>query len=79
LVAELGIKVTVIAEPKLTSLYFRNGSSDKEYRAWIEVTEDGYVVNVAYGRRGASLATGTKTSSPVGYGKAVAIFEKLIA
>ena len=44
----MGIKLTAIAEPKSTSLYFRNGSSDKEYRGWIEAKEDGYVVNFAY-------------------------------
>ena len=71
--------MTVIAEAKSISLYFRNGSSDKEYRAWIEAKDDGYVVNFAYGRRGAALTTGTKTSSPVEYAKAAVILEKLIA
>lgn len=65
-------------ELKSASLYFTNGSSDKEYHANIEASGDGYVVNFRYGRRGASLSTGTKTQTPVDYDKAVAIFDKLV-
>lgn len=61
------------------TLYFTNGSSDKEYRAWIEAAEGGYSVNFAYGRRGSALTTGTKTTSPVTREKAVVIFDKLVA
>jgi len=60
-------------------LYFRNGSSDKEYRVWIEAKDDGWVVNFAYGRRGASLSTGTKTSTPVEYAAALKVFDKLVS
>jgi bifunctional non-homologous end joining protein LigD len=69
------------AEPRSTSLYFRQGGSDKEYHARLEAAEDGsgYVVTFQYGRRGAALTTGTKTSTPVTYEKAVAIFDKLVA
>jgi len=65
-------------DTKSASLYFKNGSSDKEYHANIEASGDGFVVNFRYGRRGASLTTGTKTQAPVAYDKAVAIFDKLI-
>lgn len=65
-------------ELKSASLYFTNGSSDKEYHANIEASGDGYAVNFRYGRRGASLSTGTKTQTPVDYDKAVAIFDKLV-
>ena len=61
------------------SLYFRQGSSDKEYHASVEAEGDGYVVNFAYGRRGSTLQTGTKTSAPVDMGTATTIFAKLIA
>jgi bifunctional non-homologous end joining protein LigD len=65
-------------ELKSASLYFTNGSSDKEYHANIEASGDGYTVNFRYGRRGTSLTTGTKTQTPVDYDKAVAIFDKLV-
>ena len=60
------------------SLYYREGSSDKVYQAAIEPAGDLFVVNFAYGRRGATLATGTKTSSPVNYDAAKQIFAKLV-
>ena len=60
------------------SLYYRQGSSDKIYQASINPQESGYVVNFAFGRRGASLQIGTKTPSPVSYAAAKDIFEKLI-
>ena len=65
-------------ECKATSLYYREGSSDKEYHVRLEAKDDGYVVNIAYGRRGSTLSTGTKTSSPVYYDAALMIFEKLV-
>lgn len=65
-------------EMKSVSLYYSAGSSDKEYRVWTEVKDDGVVVHFAYGRRGAALTTGTKTKAPVEYGAAVAILEKLV-
>jgi bifunctional non-homologous end joining protein LigD len=61
------------------SLYYRDGSSDKVYQAAIEPKEGGYVVNFAYGRRGSTLTSGTKTSTPVGRLDAEKIFERLVA
>lgn len=61
------------------SLYFRAGSSDKEYHARIAKSGGGYVVNVEYGRRGSSLSTGTKTKSPVDYAAALRVFQKLVS
>lgn len=61
------------------ALYFRESGSDKEYHACIEAKANGYVVNFAYGRRGAALSTGTKTSSPTTLEAATKIYEKLIA
>ena len=70
--------MTTATDLKTASLYFTNGSSDKEYHARIEEKDGGFVVNFAYGRRGASLTTGTKTQTPVAYDKALAIFDKLV-
>jgi bifunctional non-homologous end joining protein LigD len=61
-----------------TTLYYRDGRSDKVYRAAIEARDGGYVVNFAYGRRGSTLATGTKTSSPVYFAAARMIYDKLV-
>jgi bifunctional non-homologous end joining protein LigD len=59
-------------------LEFREGSSDKVYRAGIEEADGGFVVNFAFGRRGTTLNTGTKTARPVPYGDAAGIYEKLV-
>jgi bifunctional non-homologous end joining protein LigD len=60
------------------TLYYREGSSDKVYQAAIEPKGNQFVVNFAYGRRGASMTTGTKTSSPVDYDTAKKIHTKLV-
>jgi len=59
-------------------LEYREGTSDKVYRAAIEKTNSGFVVNFAYGRRGSTLNTGTKTTQPVPYDEAADIYEKLV-
>ena len=59
-------------------LWCHEGRSDKIYCVTVEESGGGYVVNFAYGRRGAALNTGTKTSSPVSYAEAVAIYLKLV-
>ena len=65
-------------ECKSTSLYYREGSSDKEYHVRLEAKDNGFVVNIAFGRRGSTLSTGTKTSAPVYYDAAMMIFDKLV-
>ena len=61
------------------TLYFRQGSSDKVYQAGIEPADGGYVVRFAYGRRGTTLQTGTKTSTPVSHEEARRIYDTLVA
>ncbi len=60
-------------------LYYRDGSSDKEYHVAINQAAGGFTVTFAYGRRGTALAAGTKTTSPVPLEKAQQIYDKLIA
>jgi len=61
------------------ALYYQEGSSDKVYQAAIEPAGSRFVVNFAYGRRGTTLTTGTKTSSPVDYAAAKKIYTKLVS
>jgi len=67
-------------EPALKSitLYYREGASDKVYQASIHPKDGGYVVTFAFGRRGSTLSTGMKTSTPVDYETAQRVFNRLI-
>ncbi len=61
------------------TLYFKQGSSDKIYKASLEEADgDYFVVNFAYGRRGATLKTGTKTKKAVDYDSAKKIYDTLV-
>jgi len=60
------------------SLYFCEGNSDKEYHVEIVEKNGNYIVLCAWGRRGGTLQTGTKTQEPVPLEKAKAIFDKLV-
>ena len=60
------------------TLYYRQGSSDKVYQASIEPKGEGFIVTFAYGRRGGTLNTGTKTDGPVEYTQAKKIYDKLV-
>ncbi len=70
----------VLSPPQTESitLYYREGSSDKVYQAAIEPQGEGFVVNIAYGRRGSTMSSGTKTQIPVDYDKAKNIYDKLV-
>ena len=68
----------VMEAQESVTLYYREGSSDKVYQASIETMGDEFVVHFAYGRRGSTLTTGTKTSLPVPYDTARKIFTKLV-
>lgn len=64
---------------KQTTLYFRDGSSDKVYEVDLcEVGDNRYVVNFRYGRRGAALKEGAKTVSPVAKAQAERVFDDLV-
>jgi bifunctional non-homologous end joining protein LigD len=69
-----------LEQPKLENitLYYREGSSDKVYQCQIEAAGERFVVNFAYGRRGSTMNTGTKTNVPVDYDSAKRIFDKLV-
>jgi bifunctional non-homologous end joining protein LigD len=69
-----------LTEPKLenTTLYYRAGSSDKVYQCQIEPAGERFVVTFAYGRRGSTLNTGTKTNVPVDYDNARRLFHQLV-
>jgi len=61
-----------------SSLYFQQGSSDKEYHAQIIKESEGYLVLFQYGRTGSALKPGVKTLEPVSLEEAIKIWEKLI-
>lgn len=61
-----------------TTLYYREGSSDKVYQVTLEPAGERFAVNFAYGRRGSTLSTGTKTNVPVDHARATAIFGQLV-
>lgn len=61
------------------SLYYKDARSDKEYHVQLEAEGNGYVVKFQYGRRGSSLQSGTKTSSPVPYAKAKKVYDGIVS
>lgn len=65
-------------KPESTSLFYREGSSDKVYNASLESKGKGWIVNFSYGRRGGGLNTGTKTDNPIPFEKAKLVYDKLI-
>ena len=71
-------KMHSFAEGGEVSLYFQQGSSDKEYHIQLEEVDGGYVVNFQYGRRGSALKSGTKTVEPVSLPEAQKIYDKLL-
>ena len=60
------------------TLYFKQGTSDKVYKASLEEINGQYLVNFAFGRSGSTLKTGTKTQTPIAYEKAKKIYDKLV-
>lgn len=65
---------------KRTSLVFQEGRSDKVYEVDLcEVREGGFVVNFRYGRRGASMKEGSKTTRAVPLAEAEKVFADLVS
>lgn len=60
------------------TLYFREGASDKVYQVSLEPAGEGCLVNFAYGRRGSTLSTGTKTNGPIPFDEAKSIYDRLV-
>ena len=65
------------ANTTTASLHYREGNSDKVYQAAIESKDDGFIVTYAYGRRGNTLTTGTKTDVLVPLTTATRLFDKV--
>lgn len=64
---------------KSVSLYFTEGSSDKEYHIQLSSeSSGGWRVNFRYGRRGSSMNSGTKTEYPVAFGVANSLYEDIL-
>ncbi len=61
---------------KSASLYYKQGTSDKQYRLQLEETTGGYLVNFQFGKTGSTLRTGTKTPTPVTFEDADKIYTK---
>ncbi len=72
---------TTETAPKQATLYYREGSSDKVYHVSLEAngSPDHFLVRFAFGRRGSTLQTGTKTPAPVDYDTALRSFNQLVA
>ena len=70
--------VTTPPVAETITLYYREGPSDKVYQASIDPEGELFVVNFTYGRRGSTLQTGTKTSSPVDYDTAKRTYDNLV-
>jgi bifunctional non-homologous end joining protein LigD len=64
--------------PERITQYYREGTSDKVYQVSLEPAGELFVVNFAYGRRGSTLNTGTKTASPVDYATARKTYDRLV-
>jgi predicted DNA-binding WGR domain protein len=61
-----------------TKLHFKEGNSDKVYEVDLCEIGGNFVVNFRYGRKGAELKEGTKTTSPVSQVEAEKVFQKLV-
>jgi bifunctional non-homologous end joining protein LigD len=60
------------------TLYFQKGKSDKVYQAFLQEVDGGFTVNYAFGRRGTTLKTETKTKEPLDYDRAKKVYDNLV-
>ena len=61
-----------------TKLHFKEGNSDKVYEVDLCEIGGNFVVNFRYGRKGAELKEGSKTTAPVSQAEAEKVFQKLV-
>jgi predicted DNA-binding WGR domain protein len=65
---------------KQTTLLYQEGNSDKVYEVDLcQTSQDLYVVNFRYGRRGTNLKEGVKTTQAVPEAQAQKVFDQLVA
>lgn len=65
---------------KRTTLLYQAGSSDKVYEVDLcQTSENRYLVNFRYGRRGTNLKEGSKTVQAVPLAEAQRVFDKLVS
>lgn len=62
----------------MTTLYYKDGVSDKVYQVNVVECIGGYNVNFAYGRRGSTMNTGVKNSTPLTHFEATKMANKLV-
>ena len=69
---------STVMEEKIT-LYYKQGTSDKVYEVWMEITPSRKeaMVYFAFGRRGSNLQGGPKTNSPMPLDEAQSYMERL--
>ena len=64
---------------KKTLLHYQKGASNKVYNVYlVEVSRGSYLVNFEYGRFGATLREGSKTSTAVNLESAQKIYDSLV-
>lgn len=63
---------------KSISLFFKEGTSDKQYNINLIQTDGGYLVHGFNGRRGGNLTLQNKTLVPVSLNVAEKIYEDLV-
>jgi len=63
---------------KSVSLFFREGTSDKQYNVLLLETSGGYVVHGQNGRRGGTMTTQVKTPVPVSIRVAEKVYDDLV-
>src|SRR5208337_2908722 len=67
-----------MSDEKHVALFYKEGTSDKEYHVHLVPKGTGYIVRIEYGRRGSSLTSSDKTPSPVDLDTANTIFDKQV-
>lgn len=61
------------------TLFFRNDSSDKEYRIHLKERDAGWIVEIQFGKRGSNLRAALKTKDPLEFAAAKKAYDKILA